>query len=205
MFKQLLIGGLAAALMPLAQAGSISVVGHLDPNDANDVALILFTLTSAADVDVQTWGYGGTGSAPGGVNAAGAVVPDGGFDPYVSLFDGVGSGATFLASNDDGLCPPGNGAVACHDSTLHVASLAAGSYTLALSTFSNDSFAENTGSGTLGDGFIGLGNYYDASTNSVRSSNYAVDITSNGIPAVPEPSALVMLCVGALVLSALRA
>jgi hypothetical protein len=120
------------------------------------------------------------------------VIPAGGFDPYLSLFAGIGDTATFLASNDDGACPPGTPAPACYDSTLNIV-LPGGFYTLALTVFDNFSFAENYGSGTLGDGFIGLGNYFDVASGMVRTPNYAVDITAPGISAVPEPRTLLLL------------
>ena len=161
---------LMALTITYTSAAAISYTGNLNPNDPNDVALFTFTLSSTGSVSIQSWGYGG------GANASGTVIATGGFDPYVSLFSGVGNRATFLASNDDGLCPPGNGSVACHDSTLGVTTLAAGSYTVALTVFNNFSFAENTGSGTLGDGFIALGNYFDASepTRSVWSRRASI-------------------------------
>jgi hypothetical protein len=169
------------------KANSVSLTGSLDPNNANDVFLHSFTLSAASAVTIQSYGYGGSGSAPSGTNAAGAVIPAGGFDTYLSLFDGTGPAAAFLASNDDGLCPPGNASPACHDSSLSLTPLPAGAYTLALSVFDNFSFAENFGSGTLGDGFIGLGDYFDASTGS-RTSNFAVDISADGlVVATPEP------------------
>jgi len=164
----LVAASLAAASAPLAQT---SLVGALDPNNAQDVLLHVFTLSAPGSVSIQSWGYGGSSGAPGGTNAAGAVIGAGGFDPYVSLFSGSGAGATFLASNDDGSCPPGTlGDGLCGDSTLVTGVLPAGTYTLAVSAFLNMSFAENLGSGTLGDGFIGLGSY------GTRSYLYAVDI-----------------------------
>jgi hypothetical protein len=180
-----------ALVASAASASTFSYTGNLDPNDANDVRLFEFTLATMGDVNIQSWGYGG------GVNGAGAIIPAGGFDPYVSLFAGIGNGATFLTSNDDGVCPPGNGAGACHDSTLNVTGLAAGSYTVALSVFDNFSFAENLGTGTLGDGFIGFGDYFDSASNQTRSSAYAIDISSGSF--VPEPSTVIFL-VPALVL-----
>jgi hypothetical protein len=129
-----------------------------------------------ADGQIQTYGYGGTANAPGGKNAAGVVIASGGFDPYISLFQGSGSSGTLFASNDDGSCPFGATDLGlCHDSTLKLI-LPAGSYTLTLTVFENFSFAENLGSGTLGDGFIGLGNYFDLTSGTLRSPNYAVDI-----------------------------
>ena len=165
-------------------AASISLTGTLDPTNANDTLLVAFTVTAPITVTVQTYGYGGTASAPGGKNVAGMVVPAGGFDPYVSLFQGTGNGATFLASNDDGSCPPGTASPACSDSTLTMM-LTAGTYTMALSAFDNFSFAENLGAGTLGDGFIGLGSYFNSASNMFRTANYAVDITGSAAGIVP--------------------
>ncbi len=127
---------------------------------------------------IQSWGYGGSAGAPGGTNAAGTAIAGGGFDPYVSLFSGTGSTATFVASNDDGVCPPGTIADAlCGDSTLVTGVLPAGSYTLAISAFLNMSLAENLGSGTLGDGFVGLGSF------GTRSAANAVDISGGTLVA----------------------
>jgi hypothetical protein len=166
-------------------ANSISLVGSLDPNNPDDLLVFPFSLGVPSSLTIQSYGYGG------GVNAAGNAISAGGFDTYVSLFAGTGLTAAFLASNDDGACPPGNASPTCHDSTLAIASLAAGPYTLALSVFENFSFAENFGAGTLGDGFIGLGDYFDAASGLTRTSRYAVDITADGLAAspVPEPSA----------------
>ena len=191
---------MAASLAPFAHADTLSFVGTLDATNPNDVFQTSFTLASAGAVTIQTWGFGGTANAPGGTNARGQVIAAGGFDPYVSLFAGSGSAATFIASNDDGLCPPGHAAPACADSTLTTGPLAAGAYTLALALPFNFSFAENYGSGTLGDGFIGLdASFNDGSCVSTCTSAYAVDIAS--VALVPEPSAWALLA-GGLVLSA---
>jgi hypothetical protein len=156
-------------------AASLSFTGSLDTANPNDVFLGTFALSVPSPVRIQAWGYGGTANAPGGTNAAGKVIPAGGFDSYISLFTGTGAGASFVTSNDDGSCPPGAASPACYDSSLAMM-LPAGTYTVAVSLFSNFSFAENLGTGILGDGFIGLGNYFDAASQTVRSSNYAVDV-----------------------------
>ena len=201
---------LASAVTP-ASAGSISLVGALDPTDANDALLIAFSLASNAGIEMQSYGFGGSGSAAGGTNAAGAVIAAGGFDTYFSLFEGVGAAAIFLTSNDDGNCPPGDATVACRDSSLNL-NLAAGSYVLAVSVFDNLSFAENFGGGTLGDGFTGLGNYFNLDILADTTPDFAVDITADGLTLVeahrlsdlppptnvPEPSVLVLMAAAAI-------
>jgi len=187
----------AALIMPLAHASSLSYVGALDAQNPNDVFLVSFTLAAESAIKIQTWSFGG------GTNAAGSVIASGGFDPYVSLFSGDGAGATFLASNDDGQCPPGQSAPACADSTLITGLLAAGTYTLALTTPFNFSFAENYGSGTLGDGFIGLAaSFDDGSCAATCTSAYAVDV-SDSAP-VPEPPTWLLLGIGAGMLGLAR-
>jgi hypothetical protein len=199
------------ALSGIASASTLSYTGNLDPNNPNDTFLATFQLASAADLHLQTWGYGGTAAAPGGTNAAGAVILAGGFDPYLSLFAGAGPNAVFLASNDDGGCGPASPAPVCADSRLDFASLSAGTYTLALTLPNNYSIAENYGVGVLGDGFIDLqGDYYDFASNTVRTSNYAVDIASStnlsGDAAppstVPEPASFSLFATGLLTAAA---
>lgn len=159
------------------QAATLSVQGTLvlSAGAANDSYTYVFVVGTPSTVNLQSYGYGG------GLNAAGSSIAAGGFDAYFSVFSGTGSTATFLASSDDGNCPPGaSSAGLCRDPSLSL-SLGAGYYTLVVSSFANGSIAENFGSGTLADGFTGLGNY-DTS----RTSNFAFDIsgvaTSPGVP-----------------------
>lgn len=77
-----LLGAVLGALTSLAHA--VSIAGHLDPNNANDVFLFPFALSGASNLSIQSWGYGGTENAPGGTNAAGDTIQPGGFDPYLS-------------------------------------------------------------------------------------------------------------------------
>lgn len=183
----------ALVLSTAAPAATLSVQGLLAADNPNDVALIEFETSAAAPLDAQTWSFGG------GVNAAGQAIAAGGFDTYLSLFAGWGGTATFLASNDDGLCPPGTAAPSCADSTLHVSALPAGRYTIAISMPANFSFAENLGTGTLGDGFIGLAaDWSGGACASSCSSAYALDISSGAL--VPEPAAPLLLAAGLLML-----
>ena len=79
--------------------------------------------------------------------------------------------------------------------------LAAGSYTLALTAFQNLSFAENLGTGTLADGFTGVGNLYPG-----ESLQYAFDLVTPDLP-TPEPGtgALLGVCLAALLIYRRRA
>jgi hypothetical protein len=167
-------GSLLVLLSHMASAASISWQGALGLAEgaANSTATYKFSVSTASTVTIQSYGYGGSGGAAGGANLAGAVIPAGGFDPYISVFAGAGRSATFLVSNDDGACiPPSIGASLCPDSALSL-TLPRGTYTLVIEAFENMSLAENMGSGTLGDGFTGLGNYDPSRTN-----NFAIDIS----------------------------
>jgi len=92
------------------------------------------------------------------------------------VFAGTSDTAGFLASSDDGNCPPAapDGEI-CADSTLTLA-MGPGHYTLVVAAFDNMSLAENLGNGSLGDGFVGLGNFDPA-----RSADFAVDISGTGL------------------------
>ena len=100
---------------------------------ANNLALYGFTVGTAGLVSIVS-----TGFVAGGV------------DPYFSLFTGAGASAAFLDSNYLQAFSTGG-------DFSYAAVLDAGSYQIALGTFANMSFAENLGTGTLADGFIGLG------------------------------------------------
>jgi hypothetical protein len=128
---------------------------------ANNVALYRFDVTTAGTVVFKT--------------SDGAA----GVDPYFSLFKGVSNAATFVDSNY--FLPHG-------DFTMSM-TLAAGSYTLALGAFDNMSFAENYGSGTLADGFIGLGE-----PDAVGNASYSIQVTTP----VPEPATAALLLAGAM-------
>ncbi len=180
----------------MGSATTFSYTGSLDPTNPNDVLLTSFTLVGPADLTIQSFGYGGTSDAPGGTNAAGEAIAAGGFDTYVSLFVGSGPTATFVASNDDGPCGPAHPGPACRDSRLSLTGLAAGNYILAVTLPNNFSFAENYGSGSLGDGFIGLqADFYDLASDSTRTSNYAFDVSSSSA-VTPEPSSIALLLTG---------
>ena len=149
--------------------------GFTDPDTiADNVALYTFTVTTPGAVDIVS-----TGFAAGGV------------DPYFTLFTGSGTGATFLDSNYDQAFSTGG------DFTW-AGALAVGTYEIALGSFANMSFAENSGDGTLGDGFIFLGE-----PGSLGNGSYSLTLTTP----VPEPSGTWLMAVGlaALATRSLRA
>ena len=93
-FRKTLIGGVAVigfASLP-ALADAVSYTGALaTPTNIFDQS---FTIPNASMVTIQTYGFGG------GTNAAGVVIPPGGFDPIVALFSGnASSSATILTDS----------------------------------------------------------------------------------------------------------
>ncbi len=129
---------------------------------ANNVALYTFT-TLGGTVSVVSTGFAG-----------------GGVDPYFTLFSGSGPAATLFDSNYVQATSTGG------DFTWS-GTLAAGTYEIALGAFENMSFAENLGTGTLGDGFTALGD-----PNSLHDGGYSLNLTTP----VPEPSGTLLLAVG---------
>src|SRR5438552_355927 len=76
--------------------------------------------TQGTQLIIQTFGFGGTSNMPGGTNATGFVIPAGGFDPIIALYNGTigGGGARVGVDNDDQgdsptntPCGPGSGAI----------------------------------------------------------------------------------------------
>jgi hypothetical protein len=148
---------LAACFAIQAAAGTISYTGTL-ASSIDTSTQITVTLASAGTLDLQTFGFGG------GTNAASAVIPAGGFDPFVGVFAGTGDSAVFIDGTSDVLsnytanCPPAatvniGGGDVCGDVTMTL-SLAAGTYTVLLTDALYYPAAVSETNGLLGDGFI---------------------------------------------------
>src|ERR1700722_17563748 len=110
------------------QADVVSYQGNFSSDDV--VQIFDFNVATPGLVTLQTFGYAG------GVNGAGTTIAAGGFDPVLTLFDGLGN---FLVMNDDGPC----GTVGmdpttlnCFDSYISL-DLTTGAYTLALTENDN--------------------------------------------------------------------
>ncbi len=119
---------LLAVARVLAAAPGSSYTGTFAADD--DKRIFYFSLSQAGAVTLQTWSYAG------GLNAAGDNIPEGGFDPTLSVFDANGN---LIAVNQDGGC----GTVAadsvtsfCWDSYLSL-TLPAGNYSAVLTQSAN--------------------------------------------------------------------
>lgn len=161
--------------------------GNSDGDYAQWAAAVFpFTVSGAPTLSAITFSYGG------GVNAKGQTIPEGGFEPYLSLFDSTGA---LVASTYSGVvCPPGaltnTLSGQCYDVLLDSIQLSPGSYSMAISAYFNMSFAENSGSGTLADGFTGLGNLLDG-----EDLHFAYEIIL-----APEPALAPLIAAGALLI-----
>ena len=191
--KKLLAVCLFSLASVVAKADNFSFTGNL--NSINDVQLFTFTVGAGSNVVLRTWSYAG------GVNAAGQVIAEGGFDPILALFQGTGASAVFINQNDDGGANvPGDAVTGAHyDTYLAVNNLAPGDYTVSVMDFAN--FANGP---TLGDGFSGgalTGGTFRDATGHNRDSHWAFDILgvqaattpdNPTTPAVPEPSSIAL-------------
>jgi hypothetical protein len=179
-------------LAAASAAGATTLTGNL--GDAGNGALIGSDLGAPNFADSSSIAnnvalYTFTSSGGGLVELVSSGFAAGGIDPYFSLFSGSGTGATFFDSNYAQAFSTGG-------DFSYSAVLAAGTYQVAIGTFANMSFAENQGSGTLGDGFIALGD-----PSALHGGSYSVTLTTP----VPEPASGALTLFGLAVLALTRA
>jgi hypothetical protein len=209
--KWIQIAGLMLAccgLQGLATAGIISSTGTFTSDD--QVFQLNFTLSSAGDVTIQSFGYGG------GTNGAGTVIPQGGFATDLAVFSATGSQLLIDQDSYGGNPVCGERAVnsdtgLCLDGYLYLPSLGAGSYILTLTEQGNpangpalaDGFAQDGGGNFTGGPFL------DPFQNQMNGT-WAVDVSSTGIggstSTAPEPATafLTLLLVPGLAIAAKR-
>ena len=188
------LAGAALALAATLAAASTTLAGNL--GDSGNAALVGSDLGSPDFTDADAVAdnvalYTFTVTMPGTVDITSTGFAAGGVDPYFTLFAGAGDSATFVDSNYDQAFSTGG-------DFAWSGTLAAGTYQIALGSFANMSFAENSGDGTLADGFIFLGE-----SGSLGDGSYSLTLTTP----VPEPSGTWLMAVGlaALATRSLRA
>lgn len=204
--KTLLLAAAAcggALLAAPAQAADFSFTGNFNQDD--DVQLFNFVVGAASNVTLRTWSYAG------GVNAAGAAIARGGFDPILALFDSTGA---LVGQNDDGGCANVAADLGgqCWD-TFFTAALAPGNYTVSVMQYNNFAIGPNlangftrAGQGNFTPGFSGCPSnqnaFEDVSGDAycARDNHWAFDILNvegaTQTPAVPEPATWAMLILG---------
>jgi len=184
----LLRAWLAAAFAPLLAASTFSFTGTL----ADGSQVQYFSFTTSQETVIYTLSYGG------GTNAAGTIIPPGGFDPLLTLYDAdgnqIGSFEDSAAAGGGCLGSINPGPNGCLDAYFDT-SLNPGTYTLALSQFTT------TPNGSLADGFtydpsICAGSFCDSFDNITGlTGNWALDIVGADSAAAdaPEPRTFFLL------------
>ena len=198
----------------ISRAANITLAGNFTTDDA--VQRFDFTAASAGSVDIRSYGYAG------GVTSTGTVVPRGGFDTILTLFNSSG---VFINENDDGAGAATDPSTDLAADARITASLTAGTYILTLSQYDNFSI------GNLAAGFVETGRpnftadpsfatggacpgnlFRDISGTDgrCRNGNWAVSFNNvanvTPVAPIPEPSALLFtgIGLGALLLMRVR-
>ncbi len=208
--------GLAMVGSSPALATGFSFTGNFAEDD--NVQLFAFSTNGSSKVRLISYGYGG------GTNAAGTVIPRGGFDPILALFNSSG---TLIGQNDDsisttlGAC--GAGVVTPDaltgqqwDTCLDLPSLASGNYTVAIMEYANFATGPNLSNGFVQGSSVNFTDAYrcaddpsnthpfhdvsGVSPGCLRNSHWAFDILNvnqaTETNGVPEPISLAVFGAG---------
>jgi hypothetical protein len=173
-------GNLGDSGNPYLRGAELGAPVFVDPGDPTDNSVVVANNVALYQVDI---------TQAGALTITSDSLAHGGIDSLVSLFAGSNLGATLVGTEIDDFTW-----------TLPVTP---GWYWVAIGDWNNDSFADNLGAGTLGDGFIGLGQ-----AGSLGDGSYDVTLSlDTGTAPIPEPSqsALLALGVAALATRAWRA
>jgi hypothetical protein len=189
-----------------ATAADFSFAGSLATDSASQ--LFNFSLASTSTVTLQTYSYAG------GVNQGGTVVPRGGFDPVLDLFDSAG---VLINQDDDGYANvPADPVTGQHWDSYLRTTLAAGTYTVSLTQYDNFPNGPNLSNGFSRLGQANFTNMFGCSnggfcdrTANNRTANWEFDVLGAASAAtvaatVPEPAVPALLAVGIAFIGALR-
>ena len=170
----LVLGALCMLQSVSVMADDFSFTGNLSNDD--DVQFFDFTVGVTSTVTMRTYSYAG------GTNADGDVIPAGGFDPILALFD---ASENLIDQNDDGDGVPTDPVSGNAWDTLLEVELAPGDYTVAVSQYANFAIGP-----TLSDGFDGSGTsgFVDDDGNT-RTSFWAFDVLNVTGAEVVDPPA----------------
>ena len=194
----------ALGLSGAADAATLSYAGNLHFDD--DVALIRFVVTEPSNATIRTFSYAG------GTQANGTVIPAGGFDPIVTLFDGNGDFIDYVDDGLPGTVPTDPATGEAFDAVL-TASLSPGAYFAAISVSDNNFFGDpgdNIAEGFDWEGVHDFTNVFGCSgpagqfcdhTGDPRDGYYAFDVQ---LSPVPVPPALPLLGSALTVLAVLK-
>lgn len=193
---------IAFAIFPLiSRATNVTLQGNFTADDS--LQLFSVSLAAPAAVDIRSYGYAG------GTTSTGTVAARGGFDTILTLFSASG---VFIDDNDDGTGAAVDPTTGQASDARITASLAAGSYIVALTQYDNFSI------GNLADGFVETGNHnftadpgfanggacpgnifrdISGTDGRCRNGNWTVDFVNvANVTAIPEPSALLLAGIG---------
>jgi len=160
----------------------VSYFGAFTQDDNQQTFQIL--VGDPTTITLQSWGFAG------GTNAAGSVIPAGGFATVLSLFDPSG----LLVTSDTGGtapdgCTPRNIDEAtgfCLDAYVSESVLTSGSWTAVLTEFDNTANGPALADGFTQDGAGNFNNGFQLFYTFQRTGNWAVDINDGY---TPEPAA----------------
>jgi hypothetical protein len=177
------VGFFALIAASSSQAAIFSFEGNFASDD--DIQLFNFVVGATSQVTLRTFSYAG------GTNGEGELVQGGGFDPILALFDSSGE---LIDRNDDDNTGsvPTDAATGRQFDTLFSASLAAGTYTVAVTQFDNEAIGpllssgfSQSGAGNFTASFGCSQRFFCDVTGSNRNSSWAFDIAGVETASLP--------------------